>query len=78
MCSAFHYGCRGKRERKAVVKTHRPEGGRALGRDGHGDLQELVTLPSSRTESDKRGLDCRSGSRSVRRGSCLSDSVNYL
>ena len=70
------------RERKKLWsrrrrQIHRPEGGRALGRDGHGDLQELVTLPSSRTESDKRGPGCRSGSRSVRRGSCLSDSVNY-
>ena len=80
MCSVFHYGCRGKREKKAVVKAKkadtRARGWTGPGRDGHGDLQELVTLPSSTTESNKRGPGCRSGSRSVRRGSSLSDSVN--
>ena len=40
------------RERKKLWsrrrrQIHRPEGGRALGRDGHGDLQELLERPSS-------------------------------
>ena len=80
MCSVFHYGCRGKREElwsRRKRQTQRPEHRRALGIDGQGGLQELVTLPSSRTESASEGWAAGAAA-GPSGGEAVSDSVNYL
>lgn len=54
MCSVFHYGCGGKREREVVVKMKKAEAqAKGLGMTGTGTTQELVALSSGRTVSSK-------------------------